>query len=30
MKPQPNPYVIKKLQQHRHEIATATVVWHEL
>ena len=30
LKPQPNPVVIKKLHQHRHEIATATIVWHEL
>jgi tRNA(fMet)-specific endonuclease VapC len=30
LKPQPHPRVIQKLQRHRHEIATATVVWHEL
>lgn len=30
VKPQPNLHVMKKLQEHRHELATATVVWHEL
>jgi tRNA(fMet)-specific endonuclease VapC len=30
IKPQPNPHLMSKLEQHRHEIATATVVWHEL
>ena len=30
LKPQPNPAVIEKLHRHRHEIATATIVWHEL
>ena len=30
LKPRPNAAVIQKLQYHRHELATATVVWHEL
>ena len=30
LRPKPNPAVLAKLKQHRHEIATASVVWHEL
>ncbi len=30
LKPQPHPLVMEKLQLHRHGIATAAVVWHEL
>ncbi len=28
-KKQPNPYVLEKLKQHRGEVGTASVVWHE-
>ncbi len=30
MRPEPNLSVMRKIEQHRHEIATASVVWHEL
>ena len=30
LRPQPNTKVMEKLIQHQQEIATATVVWHEL
>jgi tRNA(fMet)-specific endonuclease VapC len=30
LRPRPNLNVIRMLQQHEKEIATATVVWHEL
>jgi tRNA(fMet)-specific endonuclease VapC len=30
MRPNPNLSVMKKLELHRHEVATAAVVWHEL
>jgi tRNA(fMet)-specific endonuclease VapC len=30
VRPSPNPRVIQHLQEHQEEIATATVVWHEL
>ena len=30
IRPQPNPKVLARIQQHRHEVATASVVWHEL
>lgn len=29
-RPTPNPKVMQHLQQKRHHVATATVVWHEL
>lgn len=30
LRPQPNTKVMEKLLEHQQEIATATVVWHEL
>lgn len=30
LRPKPNPAVMAKLQAHQEEIATATIVWHEL
>ncbi len=30
LRPQPNLSVMRKIERHRHEIATAAVVWHEL
>jgi len=30
LRPKPNPAVIEKLRLHENEIATATIVWHEL
>ncbi len=30
IRPKPNPQIIKKLKQHQDEIATATLVWHEM
>lgn len=30
LRPQPNPAVMEKLRLHQQEIATATIVWHEL
>jgi tRNA(fMet)-specific endonuclease VapC len=30
LRPQPNPMVIRKLQHYSYELATATIVWHEL
>ena len=30
LRPKPNPAVLAKLREHQNEIATATVVWHEL
>jgi tRNA(fMet)-specific endonuclease VapC len=30
VRPSPNSLVIQRLQEHQDEIATATVVWHEL
>ncbi len=30
IRPLPNSNVLGRIQQHRHEIATASVVWHEL
>lgn len=30
LKPQPNPLVIRKLQQHTQEIAISAVTWHEV
>lgn len=30
VRPKPNPAVLAKLREHQEEIATATVVWHEL
>jgi tRNA(fMet)-specific endonuclease VapC len=30
MKSQPNPMVIEKLQRYSYELATTTIVWHEL
>jgi tRNA(fMet)-specific endonuclease VapC len=30
LKPEPNPSVIAQLHRHRHEMTTATIVWHEL
>lgn len=30
IRPYPIMHVLKKLEQHQNEIATATVVWHEL
>ena len=30
VKPRPNPHVMQRLQEHRNELSTATVVWHEL
>lgn len=30
VRPKPNPAVMRSLQAHQEEIATATVVWHEL
>ncbi|MDA8141267.1 MAG: type II toxin-antitoxin system VapC family toxin [Desulfobacteraceae bacterium] len=30
LKTRPNKYLLKMLQQHQHEIATAAPVWHEL
>lgn len=29
-RPTPNPTVMQRLQQERHHVATASVVWHEL
>jgi tRNA(fMet)-specific endonuclease VapC len=30
IKTTPNPRVMEKLERHQHEIATASIVWHEL
>ena len=30
IRPQPNPKVLARIQEYRREIATASVVWHEL
>jgi tRNA(fMet)-specific endonuclease VapC len=30
VRPQPDPNILKRLQQHQAEVAIATVVWHEL
>ena len=30
IRPQPNPNVLARIQEYRREIATASVVWHEL
>ncbi|RKZ81982.1 MAG: VapC toxin family PIN domain ribonuclease [Candidatus Parabeggiatoa sp. nov. 1] len=30
IRPEPNQYVLDKLEKHQDEIATATIVWHEL
>ena len=30
LKPQPDSSVMKQIERHHHEVATAAVVWHEL
>ena len=30
IRPKPNQQILKKIKQHQDEIATATLVWHEM